>query len=85
MSQIAILNYETASVEIITLSEATIQRYANDYDKLVYGAMGYKRSAVYYMIADKINICEADEETRIKRDKTMPSVPQGIKIEEQNI
>lgn len=67
MARLAILNYETASVEIIELSKATIVKYANDYDKLVYGAMGYKRSSVYYMIADKINICETDEDTRIKR------------------
>ena len=67
MAQLAIMNYETASVEIIALSKATVLKYANDYDKLVYGAMGYKRSSVYYMIADKINVCEIDEDTRIKR------------------
>lgn len=69
MAKLAILNYETASIEIIALSKDTVLKYANDYDKLVYGTMGYKQSAVYYMIADKINICETDEYTRIKREK----------------
>ena len=67
MAQLAVMNYGTASVEIIELSKDTVLKYANDYDKLVYGAMGYKRSSVYYMIADKINICEIDEKTRLKR------------------
>lgn len=67
MAQVVILNYETASVELINLSEDLVHKYANDYDELVYTAMGYKKSAVYYMIADKISICETDEEIRLKR------------------
>lgn len=62
MAQIAIINYETASIEIFNLSIATLCKYANDFDKLVYDAMGYKRSSVYYMVADKINIDKNAEE-----------------------
>lgn len=65
MAQLAIINYGTASIEILNLSEATLCKYVDDFDKLVYGAMGYKRSSVYYMIADRINIYEPDENTRI--------------------
>lgn len=67
MAQLAIINYGTASIEILNLSEATLCKYVDDFDKLVYDAMGYKRSSVYYMIADKINICETEENTRLKR------------------
>lgn len=67
MAQLAIMNYETASIEIITLSETTINEYANDYDKLVYGMMGYKQSAVYYMIAEQIDFCTTEENTRLNR------------------
>lgn len=61
MAQLAIINYETATIEIINLSEVTMNKYANDFDRLVYKDMGYKPSAVYYMIADNINICEREE------------------------
>lgn len=67
MAQLAILNYETATVELINLSEDTVLKYANNYDNLVYKTMGYKKSSVYYMIANKISMCEIDEEVRLKR------------------
>lgn len=61
MAQLAIINYETATIEIINLSEITMTKYANDFDQLVYDDMGYKPSSVYYMIADNISICESEE------------------------
>lgn len=58
MSQVAIMNYENSSVEFITLSEATMREFADDYDRLVFGAMGYKPESVYYMIADNIKVID---------------------------
>lgn len=61
MAQLAIINYETASIEIFNLSESTFCKYANALEELVYGKMGYKPTSVYYMVADCINVCETEE------------------------
>ena len=52
MSQLAILNYATCAVDIIDLSPATLQQYAEDFDTLVYDVLGYRRSEVYYMVGE---------------------------------
>lgn len=67
MAQLAIMNYETASIEIVTLSESTVKEYATDYDKLVYGVMGYKPSAIYYMIAEQISVCTTEEKHALNK------------------
>ncbi|MCQ2194323.1 MAG: hypothetical protein MJZ28_05150 [Paludibacteraceae bacterium] len=61
MAQLAIINYEVASIDIINLSEAIEREYADDYDRLVYGKMGYKTSSVYYMIAENISVRQIEE------------------------
>lgn len=61
MAQLAIINYETASIDIINLSEEIEREYADNYDQLVFSKMGYKTSSVYYMIAENIRINEIDE------------------------
>ncbi|MCQ2224813.1 MAG: hypothetical protein MJZ14_03690 [Paludibacteraceae bacterium] len=61
MAQLAIINYEIASIDIINLSEATEREYADDYDQLVYGKMGYKTSSVYYMVAENISVRQIEE------------------------
>ncbi len=61
MAQLAIINYETASIDIINLSEEIEREYADNYDQLVFNKMGYKTSSVYYMIAENIRINEIDE------------------------
>lgn len=62
MHQIAILNYSTCQVEIIDISPATWQQYAEDLDALVYGVWGYKQSEIYYMSGkDGIEIIHSSE------------------------
>lgn len=61
MAQLAIINYETASIDIFNLSEEIEREYADNYDQLVFSKMGYKTSSVYYMIAENIRINEIDE------------------------
>lgn len=56
MPILAIMNYESAKIELIDLPSAIVQQYAENLDKLVYGKMGYKQTSVYYMVADNIDI-----------------------------
>lgn len=49
MHQIAILNYATCRVEIVSIEPETWQRYADDLDTLVYEVWGYKSAEVSYM------------------------------------
>lgn len=58
MTTLAIINYESAQIELVTLEAAQVAEYGDDYDKLVYGAMGYKPESVYYMIADNITLLD---------------------------
>lgn len=55
---LAIMNYETASIELVTLDVSLIDEYADDYDRLVFDVMGYKPESVYYMIADNIALID---------------------------
>lgn len=55
---LAIMNYESASIELVTLEATQLAEYADDYDSLVYGTMGYKPESVYYMIADNITLID---------------------------
>ncbi|MBR5209248.1 MAG: hypothetical protein IKV67_05285 [Paludibacteraceae bacterium] len=50
------MNYETATIEIIALSEEVVNIYGNDFDKYVYGVLGYKQSSVSYMVSEEITI-----------------------------
>lgn len=53
---LAIMNYETATIEIIALSEEVVNIYGNDFDKYVYGVLGYKQSSISYMVSEEITI-----------------------------
>lgn len=55
---LAIMNYETAIIKIIALSEDVVNKYGNDFDKYVYGVLGYKQSSVSYMVSEEITIIE---------------------------
>lgn len=55
---LAIINYELASIELVSLNSSLLDEYADDFDRLVYGAMGYKPESVYYMIADNIALID---------------------------
>lgn len=57
-STIAIINYESASVELMTIENSVLEQYADDYDVFVYGVMGYKPESVYYMISDSITVID---------------------------
>lgn len=57
-STIAIINYESASVKLMTIENSVLEQYADDYDVLVYGVMGYKPESVYYMISDSITVID---------------------------
>ncbi len=54
------MNYESAKIELIDLSSAIVQQYADNLDELVYGKMGYKQTNVYYMVAERIDIVKRD-------------------------
>lgn len=60
MPTLAIMNYESAKIELIDLPTAIVQQYAENLDELVYGKMGYKQTNVYYMVAEKIDIVKRD-------------------------
>ena len=55
---LAIMNYETAIIKIIALSEDVVNKYGNDFDKYVYGVLGSKQSSVSYMVSEEITIIE---------------------------
>ena len=64
MPQLAILNYATCAVDIIDITPATFQKYADDLDVLVYDVMGYRRDEVYYMVGEtgiRVNQMAEDE------------------------
>lgn len=61
MPQLAIINYESAAIEIIDLSANIVESYADDFDKLVFDKMGYKSTNVYYMVAENIDIIRKTE------------------------
>lgn len=60
MPTLAIMNYESAKIELIDLPSAIVQQYAENLEELVYGKMGYKQTNVYYMVAEKIDIVKRD-------------------------
>ena len=59
---LAVMNYETSTIDIITLSDHIVSVYGNDYDKYVYNVLGYKQSSVSYMVSKEINIVEFNKE-----------------------
>lgn len=60
MPTLAIMNYESAKIELIDLPSVIVQQYAENLDELVYGKMGYKQTNVYYMVAERIDIVKRD-------------------------
>lgn len=56
MPTLAIMNYESAKIELIDLPSAIVQKYAQNLDDLVFDKMGYKQTNVYYMVADSIDV-----------------------------
>ena len=60
MPTLAIMNYESAKIELIDLPTAIVQQYADNLDDFVYGKMGYKQTNVYYMVAERIDIVKRD-------------------------
>ena len=60
MPTLAIMNYESAQIELIDLPSSIVQQYADNLDDFVYGKMGYKQTNVYYMVAERIDIVKRD-------------------------
>lgn len=56
MPTLAIMNYESAKIELMDLPSAIVQQYAGDLDDLIFGKMGYKQTNVYYMVAENIEV-----------------------------
>lgn len=56
MPTLAIMNYESAKIELMDLPAAIVQQYAENLDELVYRKMGYKQTNVYYMVAENIDV-----------------------------
>lgn len=66
MPTLAIMNYESAKIELIDLPSAIVQQYAENLDDFVYGKMGYKQTNVYYMVADNIDVVKKRYLHRLK-------------------
>lgn len=49
MPQIAVMNYGNCSIDIINISKETWDKYADDFDILIFDVMGYCKDEVYYM------------------------------------
>lgn len=60
MPTLAIMNYESAKIELLDLPSAIVQQYAHNLDDFVYGKMGYKQTNVYYMVAESIDVVKRD-------------------------
>lgn len=60
MPTLAIMNYESAKIELIDLPSAIVHQYAENLDDFVYGEMGYKQTNVYYMVADNIDVIKRE-------------------------
>lgn len=56
MPTLAIMNYESAKIELIDLPSAIFQQYAENFDEFVYSILGYKQTNVYYMVAENIDV-----------------------------
>lgn len=56
MPTLAIMNYESAKIELIDLPSAIVQEYAENFDEFVYNRLGYKQTNVYYMVADNVDV-----------------------------
>lgn len=59
---LAVMNYETSTIDIFSLSEQIVSAFGNDYDKYVYNVLGYTQSNVSYMVSKEINIIKFDKE-----------------------
>lgn len=62
MPTLAIMNYESAKIELIDLPSAIVQQYAQNMDGFVFGKMGYKQTNVYYMVAERIDIVKRNHQ-----------------------
>lgn len=62
MPTLAIMNYESANIELIDLPSVIVQQYAQNIDELVFGEMGYKQTNVYYMVAERIDIVKRNHQ-----------------------
>lgn len=56
MPTLAIMNYESATIELIDLPSTIVQQYVENFDEFVYNKLGYKQTNVYYMVADNIDV-----------------------------
>lgn len=56
MPTLAIMNYESARIELVDLPSDIAKQYEEDLDELVYGKLGYKQTDVYYMVAENIDV-----------------------------
>ena len=52
MPQIAIIDYSSCSIEIISLSDETYNKYVGNFDELVFGVWGYSEDEIYYMVGE---------------------------------
>ena len=60
MWTLAVLRKDMGKVEIVKLSDKTIEKYEDDLEGLVYDVLEYQRNSIYYLLEQDMAIDEID-------------------------
>lgn len=60
MWTLAVLRKDMGKVEIVKLSDKTIEKYEDDLEGLVYDVLEYQRNSIYYLLEQDMAIEEID-------------------------
>lgn len=60
MWTLAVLRKDIGIVEIVKLSDKTIEKYEDDLEGLVYDVLEYQRNNIYYLLEQDMAIDEID-------------------------
>ena len=60
MWTLVVLRKDVGQVEIVKLSDQTIEKYEDDLEGLVYDVLEYQRNSIYYLLEQNMAIDEFD-------------------------
>ena len=60
MWTLAVLRKDIGQVEIVKLSDKTIEKYEDDLEGLIYDVLDYQRNSIYYLLEQNLGIDEFD-------------------------
>lgn len=60
MWTLVVLRKDVGQVEIVKLSDKTIEKYEDDLEGLVYDVLEYQRNSIYYLLEQNMAIDEFD-------------------------